>query len=118
MSALDLLRSMRARLATPERWTKEKNARNAVGEGTTSTSPDAVCWCLYGALRCALPRIPTLADYSLEQDAEDLISQAMRDYPQTPTLRGISYFNDHADTKHTDVLAVLDIAIAKAEVTS
>lgn len=37
-------------LAVPERWTRNVSARNANGVPVCPTSPDAVCWCVAGAI--------------------------------------------------------------------
>jgi hypothetical protein len=36
-------------LRDPKRWTKEWYAKDINGNHKTTTSPDAVCWCLDGA---------------------------------------------------------------------
>ena len=38
-------------IAKPEAWTKNTEARNALGLKTSALDPDAVSWCLAGAIR-------------------------------------------------------------------
>lgn len=35
---------------SPEKWTKGVNARDANGREVEQESPNAVCWCTYGAV--------------------------------------------------------------------
>lgn len=45
-------------LSDPKRWTKRVTARDKDGNPTPSGYPDAVCWCLVGAiLKCYPDRI-------------------------------------------------------------
>lgn len=40
-------------LDSPERWTQFVPARNSAGEVVKAKAPDAVCWCIMGAIvRC------------------------------------------------------------------
>ncbi len=40
-------------LATPDKWTKGAFARDRFGEVVEANSPDAVCFCIHGAMgRC------------------------------------------------------------------
>jgi hypothetical protein len=42
-------------LDTPEKWTKEVFARDCKGDEVDPESPEAVCWCVKGALQKCYP---------------------------------------------------------------
>lgn len=42
-------------LSDRSKWTKGYSALDTVGWIVTPNSPDAVCWCLYGAIRVCYP---------------------------------------------------------------
>lgn len=113
MQPIDILKGTRELLSDPARWTKGQFARNKKGSDTYSTSGDAVCWCVQGALRKiynddASPII--LAAQLIERALPaDLVSGA-NNAGKDP----IVVFNDDPNTKHEDVLRVLDKAIELA----
>lgn len=45
--ARDIAKEFRA---VPDHWTQGINARNAIKDSVAATSPEAVCWCLRGAI--------------------------------------------------------------------
>lgn len=94
-----VLRRMRERLATPERWTQGDFARDALGKGIEERHPAAVCWCLYGA------RNVETQDHTTRMNVADLIQATAQQLP--------GEFNDTHE--HAEVLALLDKAIATAE---
>ena len=50
MSTHENLKAMRELLATPDRWTRSFEARDSNGIECMYCDPDAVCWCLSGAM--------------------------------------------------------------------
>ena len=139
MTPLEILKSARELLSDEARWTKWAFATPVVlakrGDAVSSlppSDPEARCFCVAGALMKAggitsgywspgsdvgqpwdtvldaaftLASIvaPLATDDDEEADGEDLVEV-------------IAHFNDSPKTKHADVLAVLDKAIAIAEV--
>jgi hypothetical protein len=98
------LRAVRAKIARPECWTQKASARNASGYPVSIDDPEAVCWCLAGALGCVL---------YMERDAK---TEAMALLQCDERVEGrVVAFNDDPNITHADVLAVLDRTIAKAE---
>jgi len=49
MKASELLRETRKLIEKPENWTTGAWAKDAKGKNTHETSPNAVCWCAFGA---------------------------------------------------------------------
>lgn len=92
MTTLEQLIAMRELLTPPECWTKGAFARDKFDVITTSYSPDAVRWCLYGAM------------YKVGF-GHDIIN-TMQTLPLS-----LSVYNDHPTTTHADILKLLDTAI-------
>lgn len=97
VSAADVLRSARARIATPETWTKGTAARNLTGHDVAANSKEAVCWCAMGALWADGP-LASRVGTSFLRAAIDGVA--------------VAKFNDGPDTTHADILALYDRAIA------
>lgn len=95
-----VLREARKLIETPERWTKYALARTKQGEHVDASSPDAVCFCGYGAIYrvagSAISAQPALAVLDSVVDGGDF-----------PT------WQDQAD--HAEALAAFDRAIAAEE---
>lgn len=84
-------------LATPDKWTKGTYAKTATGKAVPAKDPNAVCWCIYGALiKCY-------------RDDEDRYVEAANKIQDVLLLRynnpDIVPFNDRRT--HEEVLAVL-----------
>jgi hypothetical protein len=50
IQSAEILRAARLLLSDPEQWTQTVHARNACGDPVKPTDPDAVRWCIYGAI--------------------------------------------------------------------
>lgn len=113
LTTLDLLKSARATLDDPSRWTKFVLARNAFGNETEPEDPDARRWCLIGSLYHAAPGQEDAvceAAYWLSETIADLSGK-------DPNILGhgqepVANLNDAPETTHEHVLVVLDRAIA------
>lgn len=111
--AAKVLRDVKALLRTPEQWTKGAFALAADGKALTSWCEDAVCWCLVGAVRRkgetrAVRRaaVRALATAALEKQGIEAADGPMKT---------LTDFNDADNTTFTDVVEVLDAAIAAVE---
>lgn len=100
MSAVQRLRA----LLTPEKaWTKGAFARDAVGSSVRSVDPAAVCHCLIGG---------TLKVTGGAEDYLTTVVRLDRQVQREGRFHNIAQFNDHPDTTHADVLALLDRVLA------
>lgn len=99
----DLLRRAKAKIATPERWTQYKVARNTRGGYVDPLNPEATCWCSVGAL------VAVRADrYG------PLYSRAVKALSIAAGYN-IERFNDADETTHHQIVGVFDRAIAAEE---
>ena len=102
METIEILRSARALIDAPEKWTKWTEARDAAGLGVPCYDKNAVCFCAVGAV----VRHPTNGKTFF---ALRLLREAL------PTGGYIDEYNDHPETTHADILALFDRAIAAEE---
>lgn len=98
----DTLRRAKAKIATPETWTKEDYAKDADGMFTDARSPKATCWCSMGAIQTVC-----------SEEDWTRITRALRIGGLGSTW--VDEFNDASSTTHADVLAMFDRAIAAEE---
>lgn len=103
LSLRERLIAARARIAPPEHWTKGVFARTKEGVLTYPASPEAACWCLVGTLRA------NVGQFSYCNDILP-VGDVVR---KKTNFNNCAEFNDHKDTTHAMVLAVLDEAIAR-----
>ena len=89
-------------LARPEAWCKGAGARDAAGEPVPADSPDAVAWCLAGAV----------ARVGGGKAAERRLLHVLRTQMGRPALVELPQFNDGRFTEHADVLELLRVARA------
>jgi hypothetical protein len=103
----EVLRAARAKIATPETWTKRAFARDIASVRVFARSTSAVCWCAIGAID------------SLDITADDACAAGEAGEALVAANRGraVSYFNDDPRTTHANILALYDRAIALAEAT-
>lgn len=112
------LESVRKLIADPEYWTQGAMARDRVGRDVDEVSPDAVCWCLGGAInnvyedlyhglteRCNMI-IASLTRMKVSEKLSQLAYGYNTDYP----MSSLTHFND--THSHSEVLELLDQAIS------
>lgn len=104
---MDALNQLRLLLEDPSHWTKGAYARDKEGAPVREGDYDATCLCLIGACHKVTVCIP---DYFQLTEA---LSRAGGIRPFD-----IVDFNDREDTTHSDVLALIDKAIAEQGATS
>ena len=109
----DLLVRTRALLADLDHWTKSSWALDKEGRDRSPTDPEAVCWCLAGALKKECPE-GGMRDYRGAHEALSriIIEQCWAGWTETEALSRVFDYNDASATTHADVLDLLDRAIA------
>jgi hypothetical protein len=94
-------------LTSPQKWTRQANARTASGKPTDSTDPSAARFCLLGAVhRASDMLIPKEDDYGLEL-------HALQEVGSTVGIRcsDVTDFNDAS--KFADVKLAIQRTIAR-----
>lgn len=95
-------------IAEPERWCKSQMARNSDGNPVEPESPNAVCFCAFGAIRRAYLELDMVVEASCLRLVE---SEAMR--LAAPGGFGFLHFNDKST--HKEVLEMFETAIDYVE---
>src|SRR6478736_7659609 len=106
-TTLQILKGTRELLSDPDHWTVRADARLADGEPASPDHPDAVCWCLYGALRKASASGPGWGEFT---DAYSVVTDAAQELGFS-SLEG---FNDSQDSVEA-VQSLLDGVIYEQE---
>lgn len=94
MTPAEIFAAMIALLGEPSRWTQGAPARLANGVNCTSVHPEAVCWCVLGALTKCASQGGYLGGYRV---ARELLVEG--------TLGAPAEYND--THSHTEVIAML-----------
>lgn len=81
---------------SPSKWCKGTYARDANGHRVDSLSPDAVCWCLRGAMRKC---------FGSANPLWSAIAYKLQTHPEVCNS-GIADWNDAPDTTYEDVVRV------------
>ena len=115
-----MLREVRGLIAQPENWTQCAFARDADRFPVGASKPDAKCWCLYGAACCVRDRHEGHDNHV--EVVHHLVSAIRNTHPNALEIAStwgtatVVDFNDCLERLHTDVVEVLDAAIASADV--
>lgn len=109
MSVLDDLKQMETMLTGDGKWIQGVEAQRADGSWTIGENPEAVCWCMIGAMAKVSGDMREDAASGRYQQMQDAIMDAMAnlDLPYVD----IPEFNDDPRTKQEDVLNVVRYAI-------
>lgn len=107
MNKQETLKAIKAVIDTPAKWTKGQLAKDARGRRIATSSPDAVCFCIFGAIDRVVTDTRARMDYD-----NYIFDQVAKLYPEI--AGGLSDFNDAREIGHADVMKVLDRAIANA----
>lgn len=104
MNAKDVLQKAYELLSDPARWTQEAYARDIDGKPLREWEPQAVCWCLDGALK----QYPN----GRLNETRAIVSKAIGTQFE---IRGqdIHQFND--THTHDEILEAIRVAITSAE---
>lgn len=101
-------------LSDPDRWCKLEFARDANGQATLEYHKNACSWCIAAAIQVVASRSSFCFFYTgFRQQLVDKMKSVMRwNMPESHhKLSGLEGFNDHPDTKHSDILALIDKSI-------
>lgn len=103
-AVLDVLKKARELIGDPSRWTQGLSARNANGGFVGVRSPDAICWCVGGAIEYVGGTCPA---------AFTLLDQAAVEMTNDKGIYPYLFVNDKMG--HADVMRMLDRAIELAQ---
>ena len=106
MKPSELLIKAKAVIADPKHWTQGWYAKDAKGQSTGPSTPDAVCWCSLGALKKVAHEENT---YSTRFAATEYLAVASDEWGYS----GIPDFNDNSS--HKVVMRAWDKAIKLAK---
>ena len=103
---IDVLKMARGFIQEPDAWVQECHAQNHIGEEEDPESPDAVSFCLEGAILRALTELEEVGrgDALLEIDAEVMSSD-----------EHICEWNDSPERTHAEVLARVNATLERLE---
>jgi len=104
-TAVEILTNARQSISDEKNWTQGVYARDIDGYSVVEMEPTAVCFCSLGAIRKAIPG----DDYKGYNNARDSLYETLRGRPHL----NVHGFNDHPNTKHSDVLALFDDTIKR-----
>ena len=103
---IDVLTMARDLIHDPDSWVQECHAWNDIGEETSPDEPDAVCFCLEGAIMRALMNLqmrgagPELVEIEVEVMGG---------------IDNICDWNDSLERTHAEVLARVDATLERLE---
>lgn len=81
-------------------WTTEAYARSTTGRVVKSESPDAVCWCLRGAVYKCYP----------QSEAQDRVLKKLDRFLRGSGFYNIVFFNDSPDTTFDQIQRLVKLA--------
>jgi hypothetical protein len=103
--SLEILKGARELLSDPTRWAKGYYAYTADGQQTSPVTPEAACFCVWGALDKVTGTF----------FGPDAFAAGMYLGNQLPEgWPSLANFNDAEETTHADLLALFDKAIESA----
>ena len=103
VTARQVLENARKLIESPDRWTRKAFARSKIGIECWSGDPDAVSWCVQGAINEAGRRLGT--------GMGDSYFEAMPRLQKAAGCWMLDIWNDNAETTHADILEAFDKAI-------
>lgn len=102
---------LKARTYIEKGWTQASHAKNSEGRHVPPTHPNAVCWCLEGAVVAQRETGVSLDDFILAMVA--LADQIPMESRRSGTVgEQVTFFNDNGITTQQEALEWLDKAIA------
>lgn len=116
-TTLENLVSVRELLTPESSWTKDMPAKDKYNNSIMCIDPNAVCWCLSGALFKTISDKFFVGNFHYDEflsTQSELLNVISKSYEFTNSFNRIADFNDSRDTTHRDVLNVIDLAIENA----
>lgn len=110
-AVIELLEHARELLSEPARWTQNALARTAENEVANGYDPNAICWCLYGALQHAAGVSDVIAAETYIAEQLDALGWERSEFDDDT----ITNWNDDPERIHQDVLTLLDECIVHAK---
>lgn len=123
--AVETVTRMKALLSTPDAWTKSAAARDGAGAMVAPTEPEAVCFCLYGALRRVAHADPIL--FQNRSEIDEFLERVFAKHTEKLTgtnpaeiirtinsFPGYVRFNDSESTSFEKIQEFLDEALKEA----
>lgn len=114
MNRLEILKAVDAKLSDESKWTKGRDAMGASGFPLAVDDPNAVKWCLGGAIMAIVGDQEKPENRQAFLSVRTLLDQfvpAERIGPNAPAIN----FNDDPATTFYEVKAILAAAIKRAE---
>jgi hypothetical protein len=110
MNALDELRRTRTLLSDPTHWCKGSHSRQRADGGYE--------YCLVGGLHFDIAIVADVSEEGMDirNTADEALHQAAEELGLLNTYESLIHFNDMNSTTHSEVLAVIDLAITRMEV--
>ena len=107
----DVLSKTLQTIKDPNNWTKSFEAITKNGIDVRPEDPEATTYCLYGALRKTLIEMNVIGDRKLYMNVFNEIEKNIL-HETGPLKDPIFDFNDAPETKHEDVIHILEKTIA------
>lgn len=108
MTTLEILKAARELISVPERWTQGAYARDNQGAPCATTSDEATCFCVRGAVR----RVSYSPFVNINFAARIAAYKALEEAGEDGRL---ACWQDAPERTHAEVLARFDTAIARLE---
>lgn len=117
-SVLEHLTASRAQIASMDRWTKRKLARDSAGLACPPRDAVATCWCAQGAMVVTSPYYKGTVDldghykfFWAAFEVVDKIAQARLGEPHKTADSNLVHYNDLESTSHQDIMSLFDGAV-------
>ena len=117
MDKLEALKGALALISNPRAWTTGKPAANSKGVKVSIYDKSATQFCVMSSVAriTGVGSTGDLFPVVYTQAVDHLHSVVESEFPDRFESGLVSKFNDHPDTKHKDIIRVLDLAIATCD---
>ncbi len=109
----ELVAAVYHRLANPKHWARFAPARDRHRQYIPPKSPQAVSWCLTGAMDLEMHLRGYRRDHITYQLDDDIVAVFQEQYPELPRVCGIQGYNDNYLMTHEGVRSVLEKVYVK-----
>jgi len=111
MNAVEILRTAKDKISSPEHWSQGGYAVDSEGRSVTPDSQEAVSWCALGAIRAVY--LTGLKDVDLYCRVGEILTTTVLRCSKGK-LASAAKYNDSPARKHEDILHMFDVAIELA----